>query len=347
MRFRRNGALQEARATREVIVSCGAANSPKLLELSGIGNPEILRRHGIQVVHELQGRRREPARPLRGDHEVALQPPGHLAGQAGPRLAACCSRCCATCFLRKGFIAQGNGSLRVFARSRPELEGAGHHDGRQPLHHRAEGGRQGRRMSTTEGFFMYTHVQRTESTAASTSARPIRSRRRRSTTASSTRRTTAQTAVAGRAARARDRRRRRRCARSSPKRLQPGPQVQTDEEILEFIRKHRPASRSTWWAPARWAHDEMAVVDERLRVHGIAGLRVADASIMPTIVSGNTSIPCMMIGEKCADMVLADAQSPAKPAHGRQQRKPGQQLTDGPSGRQPRDAKAQTTQQET
>ena len=54
----------------------------------------------------------------------------------------------------------------------------------------------------------------------------------------------------------------------------------------------------------------MAVVDERLRVRGIRGLRVADASIMPTIISGNTSVPCRMIGEKCADMVLADSESP-------------------------------------
>ena len=55
-------------------------------------------------------------------------------------------------------------------------------------------------------------------------------------------------------------------------------------------------------------HDQMAVVDERLRVHGIIGLRVADASIMPTMLSGNTSVPCMMIGEKCAEMVLSDAE---------------------------------------
>ena len=55
-------------------------------------------------------------------------------------------------------------------------------------------------------------------------------------------------------------------------------------------------------------HDPMAVVDDRLRVHGISGLRIADASIMPTMISGNTSVPCMMVGEKCADMVLADAE---------------------------------------
>jgi len=53
--------------------------------------------------------------------------------------------------------------------------------------------------------------------------------------------------------------------------------------------------------------DPMAVVDAQLRVHGIAGLRVADASIMPTLTSGNTNAPSIMIGEKAADMVLDTA----------------------------------------
>jgi choline dehydrogenase len=53
--------------------------------------------------------------------------------------------------------------------------------------------------------------------------------------------------------------------------------------------------------------DKLAVVDDRLRVHGVKALRVADASIMPTIVSGNTNAPAIMIAEKCADMLLQDA----------------------------------------
>ena len=55
-------------------------------------------------------------------------------------------------------------------------------------------------------------------------------------------------------------------------------------------------------------NDPMAVVDNELKVHGIKQLRIADASIMPTLTSGNTNAPCIMIGEKCAAMVLKDAE---------------------------------------
>ena len=90
------------------------------------------------------------------------------------------------------------------------------------------------------------------------------------------------------------------------KEFKPGIEKQTDEEILEYIRNEAESV----YHPAgtcKMGSDDMAVVDERLRVHGIESLRVADASIMPTVTSGNTHAPAVMIGEKCADMLLQDA----------------------------------------
>jgi choline dehydrogenase len=97
----------------------------------------------------------------------------------------------------------------------------------------------------------------------------------------------------------------------------PGPQYRNDQELLSFVRN----SSQTLYHPVgtcKMGSDKWAVVDERLRVHRVLNLRVVDASIMPTIISGNTNAPTIMIGEKAADMILQDAgrSQPQRQFHG-------------------------------
>jgi len=94
-------------------------------------------------------------------------------------------------------------------------------------------------------------------------------------------------------------------ARFEPEEFKPGTQIQSDEELA------RAAGDigTTIFHPigtCKMGSDPMAVVDARLRVHGIEGLRVVDASVMPTITSGNTAAPTMMIAEKACDMIRED-----------------------------------------
>jgi choline dehydrogenase len=91
----------------------------------------------------------------------------------------------------------------------------------------------------------------------------------------------------------------------NPKEYKPGIETQSDEALL----KAAGDLGTTIFHPVgtcKMGSDEMSVVDNKLKVHGLQGIRVADASIMPTIVSGNTCSPVIMIAEKAADMILQE-----------------------------------------
>ena len=92
--------------------------------------------------------------------------------------------------------------------------------------------------------------------------------------------------------------------------LEPGPSVQSDDEIETALRELvNTAYHPTGTCKMGPDSDPMAVVDGRLRVRGVSGLRVVDASVMPEIISGNTSAPTMMIAQRAAAFILEDAAS--------------------------------------
>ena len=101
-------------------------------------------------------------------------------------------------------------------------------------------------------------------------------------------------------------------ARYSPSEFRPGPSMQTDADIVRAVGDISTTIFHSVGTAAMGSGPE-AVVDNELRVHGVDGLRVADASIMPTITSGNTNAPTIMIGEKAAAMILASAVRSAAP----------------------------------
>jgi choline dehydrogenase len=206
-------------------------------------------------------------------------------------------------FLRKGFISHGLATMRVFTRSHDKIEQADIALMGNPYMIEVRGKK--RLMSPVNGFFIFAQVQRPESSGSShiQSRDPfadplihynfLATEKDRRTAVMAVRRAREIVAAAPLAATIDDE-------------IQPGRHVQTDEQIIEFIKR----SGGTTYHPVgtcKMGQDPMAVVDPKLRVHGISGLRIADCSIMPMIISGNTSIPAMMIGERCADMVLSDA----------------------------------------
>jgi choline dehydrogenase len=95
--------------------------------------------------------------------------------------------------------------------------------------------------------------------------------------------------------------------------MNPGDGVTTDEQLLDFARGN---GQTTYHVvgTCRMGSDRMAVVDDQLRVHGLAGLRVVDASVMPTMVSGNTNAATIMIAEKGADLIKAAARQDLRAA---------------------------------
>ena len=301
VRYSVGGAPREARAAREVVVSGGSINSPQLLELSGIGQPERLKALGIEVRHALTG----VGENLR-DHYAprtrwAIGTKGVTYNDTGRGLGLV-NQALRYAFLRQGMLAMVAAPIRAFVRSRDGLDAPDLLLGWVPM--LTEAGPTGPRIAKQSGVTCYAHPMRPESKGHIhiTSADPRRPPAINFNFLSSP--VDAElTARAIRIARA---------VMTAPAmatlqvtEMAPGRDRDTDEEIIDWV---KGAAETTYHpvGTCKMGSDAQAVVDARLRVHGITGLRVADASIMPTLTSGNTNAPSIMIGEKAADMVLAD-----------------------------------------
>jgi choline dehydrogenase len=293
------GEVREAEAGGAVVVSAGAFNSPQLLELSGIGQPGRLRNLGIEVRHELPG----VGENLR-DHYVPRTRwwVGKKGTTFNDRLhgLGLVHQAMRYAVSRQGLLAMSGAPLRAFVCSREGLEAPDLMLGWIPM--LTEPSPRGPRISRRSGLILYAHAMRPESkghvhiTAADARRPPAINFNFLSSPPDAE--------LTVRAVRiARD-------IMTAPamnplqlSEVAPGADRTTDDEILDWVKQ---AAETTYHpvGTCKMGSDPLAVVDAKLRVHGIAGLRIADASIMPTLTSGNTNAPSIMIGEKAADMVL-------------------------------------------
>ena len=298
--YTRGGEEGQVRANREIVLSGGSVNSPQLLQLSGIGDPEHLRDLGIPVVHDLSevGRNLQDHFQVRSVYELdGLHSLNSDVRNPFKKLMMG-ARYLLT---RKGPLTISAGQAFLFTRSRPELATPDLQFFLMPLS--TPNPRLG--LHDFPGVTLVSSQCRPESRGdiMVTSSDPrIHPRIRPNYLAEEIDRTTT---VAGMKL-AREIAAKPAFARYVKREVDPGPDYRTDDELLACARE----IGGTIFHPTgtcRMGVDDGAVVDPRLRVRGIEGLRVADASIMPTIVSGNTNAAAIMIGEKAAAMILEDA----------------------------------------
>ena len=297
----RSGALQTIKANREIILSGGAINSPQLLMLSGIGEKEQLAEHGIDVVADLPGVGKNlqdhlQARLVYKCNEPTLNDEvSSLWGQARIGLKYL--------MFRAGPMTMAASLATGFMKTHEDLETPDVQFHVQPLSAENPGKGADKFSAFTMSVCQLRPESKGEIRLASSDGRtyPKIIPRYLSTE------TDCRTIVAGvNIART--------IARHAP----------LTSKISEEFRPHADLPMDDYEATLDWArnntasiyhptgtckmgNDKSAVVDDQLRVHGIQGLRIADCSIMPEIVSGNTNAPAIMIGEKASDLIAASA----------------------------------------
>ena len=305
--LRQKGAPARLSVSGELILSAGSIGSPQILELSGVGNPDILREHGIEVHHALKGvgENLQDHLQVRCAYKVTgvktlNERANSLFGKAGIALEYMLKR--------SGPMSMAPSQLGAFAKSDPSLEFPNLQYHVQPLTLE----KFGEPLHPFPAFTASVCNLRPESRGTvhiksptpgdKPSIRPNylsapADRRVAVEAIRLTRRIVSQPAM----------------AQFSPEEFKPGPSIQSDDDLA------RAAGdiATTIFHPvgtAKMGDDAMSVVDDRLRVHGLQGLRVVDGSVMPTITSGNTNSPIIMIAEKAADMIREDRRASAAKA---------------------------------
>lgn len=294
-----NGKPQQLLASKEVILSAGAFNSPQLLMLSGIGSKEELQQHNIELIHELNG----VGQNLQDHVDVMVVNHHHRSDLLAYRPKA------AWWFIKQSLkyfnqrrgiltspVAETGGFIKSDpALARPDLQ----------LHFipaaMDDHGRNNK-MLLNYGISLHTCLLRPKSRGFvalhgnTPNLHPkiqlnmlshLEDQQLMIKAVKIARNILAQSPL----------------AEDNGAEILPGKHCQTDDEILEFVKN----KANTIYHPVgtcKMGNDDLAVVDQQLKVHGIENLRVVDASIMPTLISGNTNAPTMMIAAKVADDIL-------------------------------------------
>ncbi len=295
VQFREGGRMRTAYADREVVLSGGAVNSPHLLLLSGIGPAPQLRDVGVDVVHDLpgvgEGLQDHPVVPLIWRTTGGAS----LKDAENPRQVG-------DYYLRRrGMLTSNVGESGLFCRSRPDLEHVDlqWHFVPVKLFDQAETDPDFHALTLADTLVRVASRGRITLRSADPTWKPQIDAGYLSEDED------LEALVAG-VRQGRDLVREGPLARIVGEEWYPGRDASSPDQLRDAVR----AKVETLYHPVsscRMGTDDMAVVDPELRVHGLAGLRVVDASVMPTLVRGNTNAPTIMIAEKAADLLRGRA----------------------------------------